>query len=1138
MSKKCKIVFNLLALLFTFVAQTSLAQFIQNKEYYIISKHSGKSLDISGGSKESGVELIQWDRHRGPNQIFSFEPAADGSYYIVVKHSGKVLDVAGVSCENGATVCQWDLNNGHNQMWKITQDDDGYFQIKANHSGKVLDIFDLNHPNDARIIQWDANDSNNQKFSIIPVSEDDADNSQSNEELDDSSSKKSESNEEQKESSDEAESENESEEEEGAVFDFSQMLATILQLGDQEPEKADTLILKVMGQQLKEDSQALVEKLQDDHRNEIEALFDGETFPQQQEINRLKAELREKKSRYSEVLKAKQRQLRERVSEFNQRVNRYKDLAGQREEARASYERAGSSAQAEASRISEKIQSNLNRVSEIAGELVTILKEGKDIQDRLERIVESANNGDHSLAREIEHIQDEFNRYVSDKQRQIDSQIADFERERDSFNQTVRDAQQEIRSYNEEARDAQDNLNDNAREINRLADEYNNNPCHYILEDRRELVDHHSSLERDFNYAKNQLERKSNELQSQINHEKASVESHQRQLNSDIESTKRKIRDRKSESQRRADSLKEDIRSEIRASENELKGIKSDLDSNYGPDYGKILDCLNKLSTTNDVTEAAQIVCGIRNKDAHPKSQEVAAHMLAAQMNHNEIQNLKRGLNQKLSHLRSIEESLRQFSNLGSDKEGLASLEREIASDAVKYSKELDGLVDRINSLHQELAASGGSKFQELAEILRLQVEILRREVNLIYALIHISFASPDIIANARDSYSAAVTNLQHIHDRSPAANMIASCSSISTGDQNLDHACFSGLARKSSSELEGDAKTSLLKSWYNTLSNHSFFQECTTAMCNVFSQEEAQVRSFLAGLFVSGLSDRSTVSKIVFENDDEGYQLVIDGHAFWLDEDGNLETVESVSTKNFYPYEFETPADSPLGMQLRNLHKAMSLLFGAKFDQFEEAKQFSVLHTLSLIEIADKIQDEQTKQEAILFAEGMVSIVLGFTPAGPIVGCMEFLSGKDVFGNELSETQRYIALGASVGLHPKLLVAVKNLIGPISKKIFSAFSKENKLSNSYSKMIEVSHSAKKYGFKSPETVQNFAKNLRKSPDSNFSHVLYPRGPGASTGPVPEGYTKVSRWIGDGEVKLWHQGGGTRIPPKIGRAHV
>ena len=1014
MSKKCKIVFNLLALLFTFVAQTSLAQFIQNKEYYIISKHSGKSLDISGGSKESGVELIQWDRHRGPNQIFSFEPAADGSYYIVVKHSGKVLDVAGVSCENGATVCQWDLNNGHNQMWKITQDDDGYFQIKANHSGKVLDIFDLNHPNDARIIQWDAKNSDNQKFNIIPVSEDNADNSQSNEELDDSFSKNSESNEEQNESSDEVraddlvkqnlgsnrdsefneEQNNSSEEEinvsqiergEEEFFDFSQILANIIQLGDQESEKGETLILRVMGQQIREDARKLIEQLQDNHKNEIDALLDEKSFPQQEEINRLKSELKEKRSLYNEALKKKRRLLRERVSEFNLKMGRFQELAEQHKEAKVDYERASRNAQAEASRISDKIQSNLIRVSEIADELIAILNDGNEIKERLDRIIESIKRGDHNLTQEIQNIQDELNRFTAEKDQQIDLQISEFEDERESFNQSVRDAQNILNGYQRDCDDALKDLNDNAREINRLNREINDNlpmmmrlgrgniSGYHIVQDRDELIDHRKSLERDFQSAKNRLERKSNNLQSEINREKKSVEDLHRQLDANIESTKHEKRERVSESQRRANALENDIRSEIRANENELRDIKQKLDSNYGPDYGKILDCLNKLSTTNNVNEAAQIVYSIKNKDTYPKTQEVTAHMAAAQMNNCEIQKLNWSLNQKLNQLRSIENSLRQFSNIGNEQRSLASLEQEISSDAEKYNKELDSLVDRINNLNQELAASGGSKFQELAEILRLQVEILRHEVNLIYSLIHISFASPDIIANAGDIYRAAVTNLQESHNGSPAVSMIASCQSISTGEKNLDHAYFSGLAKKSSIELEGDAKISLLKNWYNTLSNHSFFEECSTTMCNIFSQEEAQVRQFLAGLFISGLSDRSTVNQVMFENDDEGYQLVIDGHSFWLDEDGHLETVESASTKNFYPYEFETPADSPMGIQLRNLHKALSLLFGAKFDQFEEAKQFSVLHTLSLIEIADKIQDEQTKQEAILFAEGMV---------------------------------------------------------------------------------------------------------------------------------------------------------------------
>lgn len=46
--------------------------------------------------------------------------------------------------------------------------------------------------------------------------------------------------------------------------------------------------------------------------------------------------------------------------------------------------------------------------------------------------------------------------------------------------------------------------------------------------------------------------------------------------------------------------------------------------------------------------------------------------------------------------------------------------------------------------------------------------------------------------------------------------------------------------------------------------------------------------------------------------------------------------------------------------------------------------------------------------------------------------------------------------------------------------------------------------------------------------------VVYPRGPGASTGPVPGGYVPVSRWINQAEADAWIANGGTTIPGGIG----
>ncbi len=49
------------------------------------------------------------------------------------------------------------------------------------------------------------------------------------------------------------------------------------------------------------------------------------------------------------------------------------------------------------------------------------------------------------------------------------------------------------------------------------------------------------------------------------------------------------------------------------------------------------------------------------------------------------------------------------------------------------------------------------------------------------------------------------------------------------------------------------------------------------------------------------------------------------------------------------------------------------------------------------------------------------------------------------------------------------------------------------------------------------------------------TYVVYPRGIGAADGPLPEGYTTVSRWVSPGEASLWVQNQETAIPVAIPR---
>jgi hypothetical protein len=47
-------------------------------------------------------------------------------------------------------------------------------------------------------------------------------------------------------------------------------------------------------------------------------------------------------------------------------------------------------------------------------------------------------------------------------------------------------------------------------------------------------------------------------------------------------------------------------------------------------------------------------------------------------------------------------------------------------------------------------------------------------------------------------------------------------------------------------------------------------------------------------------------------------------------------------------------------------------------------------------------------------------------------------------------------------------------------------------------------------------------------------YPLYPRGAGASTGPLPPGHVMVSRWVGEVEARIWMANGATHVPAGLG----
>jgi hypothetical protein len=130
----------------------------------LISRHSGKCLDVKSRSTANGAQIIQWRCHGGTNQQWGVVPTDDDYLYLVAANSGKCLDVEGGSQDNGANVIQWTCHGGPNQQWKRTDTSNGYFTLTAKHSEKCLDVKSGSTANGAQIIQWTCHGGPNQQW--------------------------------------------------------------------------------------------------------------------------------------------------------------------------------------------------------------------------------------------------------------------------------------------------------------------------------------------------------------------------------------------------------------------------------------------------------------------------------------------------------------------------------------------------------------------------------------------------------------------------------------------------------------------------------------------------------------------------------------------------------------------------------------------------------------------------------------------------------------------------------------------------------------------------------------------------------------------------------------------------------------
>jgi hypothetical protein len=137
--------------------------------YALISRLSGKALDVGGVSMADGAPIVQWSYGGGMNQQFDIRGLGDGSLSIRPAHSGKSLDVYNFSRDNGGDIKQWSYTGNSNQRWRIVSVGGGYFKILSVFSGKAMDVYGLSTSDGASIKQWDDNGGTNQQWQFQPI---------------------------------------------------------------------------------------------------------------------------------------------------------------------------------------------------------------------------------------------------------------------------------------------------------------------------------------------------------------------------------------------------------------------------------------------------------------------------------------------------------------------------------------------------------------------------------------------------------------------------------------------------------------------------------------------------------------------------------------------------------------------------------------------------------------------------------------------------------------------------------------------------------------------------------------------------------------------------------------------------------
>jgi len=129
----------------------------------IVSRLSGKCLDVEGRSTRNAANIQQWSCSGGSNQLWDVIDLGRGQFSIISHGSNKALTVSGGSSD-GANVEQNRWNGGDNQRWRVERAGGGAYRIVSVSNNSCLDVEGAKRDDGANIQLWGCSGGVNQTW--------------------------------------------------------------------------------------------------------------------------------------------------------------------------------------------------------------------------------------------------------------------------------------------------------------------------------------------------------------------------------------------------------------------------------------------------------------------------------------------------------------------------------------------------------------------------------------------------------------------------------------------------------------------------------------------------------------------------------------------------------------------------------------------------------------------------------------------------------------------------------------------------------------------------------------------------------------------------------------------------------------